>query len=97
MLTEVTRGVGGVGKTQLAIEYIYRHQPEYDIEWWIPAKRPGLATITEANTDGPAVHQALREGRPYSRWLLMFDNAETGLRLQRTDLVPARRCRRPHP
>ncbi|MBG0853748.1 tetratricopeptide repeat protein [Streptomyces spinoverrucosus] len=82
--------MGGVGKTQLAIEYAYRHQSEYDIVWWIPAERPGqigqalvelaqrlgLVTTTEANIAGPAVREALREGRPYSRWLLIFDNAD---------------------
>src|SRR5262249_58114171 len=31
---------------------------------------------TEANTAVPAVREALRTGRPYSNWLLVFDNAE---------------------
>ncbi|NUP14836.1 MAG: tetratricopeptide repeat protein [Streptomyces sp.] len=90
VLPEAIHGMGGVGKTQLAIEYAYRHQAEYDIVWWIPAERPGqigqalvelaqrlgLVTTTEANIAGPAVREALREGRPYSRWLLIFDNAD---------------------
>ncbi|MBX9396398.1 tetratricopeptide repeat protein [Streptomyces sp. TRM72054] len=90
VLPEAIHGMGGVGKTQLAIEYAYRHQSEYDIVWWIPAERPGqigqalvelaqrlgLVTTTEANIAGPAVREALREGRPYSRWLLIFDNAD---------------------
>ncbi|CAL2069312.1 MULTISPECIES: FxSxx-COOH system tetratricopeptide repeat protein [Streptomyces] len=90
VLPEAIHGMGGVGKTQLAIEYAYRHQSEYDIVWWIPSERPGqigqalvelaqrlgLVTTTEANIAGPAVREALREGRPYSRWLLIFDNAD---------------------
>ncbi|MFI9611252.1 FxSxx-COOH system tetratricopeptide repeat protein [Streptomyces sp. NPDC052023] len=90
VLPEAIHGMGGVGKTQLAIEYAYRHQSEYDIVWWIPAERPGqigqalvelaqrlgLVTTTEANIAGPAVREALREGRPFSRWLLIFDNAD---------------------
>jgi hypothetical protein len=32
-------GMGGVDKTQLAIEYFYRHSGKYDLVWWIPAKR----------------------------------------------------------
>ncbi|MER5220776.1 FxSxx-COOH system tetratricopeptide repeat protein [Streptomyces flaveus] len=91
VLPEAIHGMGGVGKTQLAIEYAYRHQSEYDIVWWIPAERPGqigqalvelagrlgIETSTEANIAGPAVREALREGRPFSRWLLIFDNADS--------------------
>ncbi|MFJ3336891.1 FxSxx-COOH system tetratricopeptide repeat protein [Streptomyces sp. NPDC086766] len=90
VLPEAIHGMGGVGKTQLAIEYAYRHQAEYDVVWWIPSERPGqigqalvelaqrlgLVTTTEANIAGPAVREALREGRPYARWLLIFDNAD---------------------
>ncbi|WP_431989277.1 FxSxx-COOH system tetratricopeptide repeat protein [Streptomyces albogriseolus] len=91
VLPEAIHGMGGVGKTQLAIEYAYLHQAEYDIVWWIPSERPGqigqslvelakrlgLVTTSEANIAGPAVREALREGRPYSRWLLIFDNADS--------------------
>ncbi|MFJ9904318.1 FxSxx-COOH system tetratricopeptide repeat protein [Streptomyces sp. NPDC101152] len=91
VLPEAIHGMGGVGKTQLAIEYAYRHQSEYDIVWWIPSERPGqitqalvelagrlgLSTSTEANIALPAVREALREGRPYARWLLIFDNADS--------------------
>jgi tetratricopeptide (TPR) repeat protein len=96
VLPEAIHGMGGVGKTQLAIEYAYRHQAEYDIVWWIPAERPGqigqalvelaqrlgLGTSAEANIAGPAVREALREGRPYSRWLLIFDNADSPERVR---------------
>ncbi|WAZ22538.1 FxSxx-COOH system tetratricopeptide repeat protein [Streptomyces cinnabarinus] len=96
VLPEAIHGMGGVGKTQLAIEYAYRHQSEYDVVWWIPAERPGqigqalvelaqrlgLVTSAEANIAGPAVREALREGRPYSRWLLIFDNADSPERVR---------------
>ncbi|THJ75464.1 tetratricopeptide repeat-containing protein, partial [Candidatus Frankia alpina] len=90
VLPEALYGMGGVGKSQLAVEYVYRYQSEYELIWWIPAERSaqivqtlaGLAPSLrldaglEANTVVPAVREALRIGQPYRRWLLVFDNAE---------------------
>jgi tetratricopeptide (TPR) repeat protein len=90
VLPHTLHGMGGVGKSQIAIEYVYRHAHEYEVIWWIPAEQPGqiltsLATLaqslgldvgSEANIAVPAVTEALRSGRPYRNWLIVFDNAE---------------------
>lgn len=90
VLPQAVHGMGGVGKTQLAVEYVFRYQHEYDIVWWISAEPPdrigpslaelalrlGLTTEEESHIAGPVVREALREGRPYARWLLVFDNAD---------------------
>jgi tetratricopeptide (TPR) repeat protein len=91
VLPAALHGMGGIGKTQMAVEYIYRRLDQYDIVWWIQATqaaqiRAGLTELAqylnlpgsaEAHTAVPAVREALRLGRPFSRWLLVFDAAES--------------------
>lgn len=90
VLPEAVHGAGGVGKSQLVVEYVYRHQEDFDLIWWIPAEhlariptvlaelapRLDLQVQPSADIAVPAVLEALRKGRPYSNWLLVFDNAE---------------------
>jgi tetratricopeptide (TPR) repeat protein len=80
-------GIGGVGKSQLAIEYLHRFRDGYDLVWWVPAEHPSrlresLASLgAQLNLPGSAamqhppaqVMEALRASR--LRWLLVFDNA----------------------
>lgn len=92
LVLHALHGMGGVGKTQLAIEYVYRFRHDYDVVWWITADQEALVRSTFAALAphlgltelGPgrsdetlaAVLDALRRGAPYERWLLVFDNAD---------------------
>ncbi|MEV0681472.1 FxSxx-COOH system tetratricopeptide repeat protein [Actinosynnema sp. NPDC050436] len=90
VLPEALHGLGGVGKSQTVIEYLYRHSAEYDVVWWIPAEHPaqirnsfvelakklGVAGSGTTEAAVPAVREALRKGVPHQRWILVFDNAD---------------------
>ncbi|MFH8370051.1 FxSxx-COOH system tetratricopeptide repeat protein [Streptomyces sp. NPDC018031] len=90
VLPEALHGLGGVGKSQIALEYVHQHAADYDVVCWIAAERDeqirnalvelaeslGLETGHESNVAVPRVLDALRTGRPCKDWLLVFDNAE---------------------
>ncbi|RPE40777.1 ATP/maltotriose-dependent transcriptional regulator MalT [Streptomyces sp. Ag109_O5-1] len=93
-------GMPGVGKTQLAAEYVYRFGSEYDVVWWVNSEsrvtyrrvlaelsaKLGLSTGDEYGERLRAVRDSLRRGNPFSRWLLILDGADEPDQIW--DLVP---------
>jgi hypothetical protein len=47
-------GLGGVGKTQLALEYAYRYAGDYEAVWWVRAEEPATLAAEYAQLAGPA-------------------------------------------
>ncbi|MGW0705612.1 FxSxx-COOH system tetratricopeptide repeat protein [Streptomyces sp. NPDC002643] len=91
VLPQALFGLGGVGKTQLALEYAYRFESDYDLIWWIKAADPtqirqelsalaGHLGVPVVGKDLTAVCnevlETLRRGVRHARWLLVYDNAE---------------------
>jgi tetratricopeptide (TPR) repeat protein len=87
-LIQAIHGLGGVGKTQLAVEYAYRHAADYDLVWWVRAEEPAALAADYAALAGPLdlpqkdepdqrlmVQAVRRELGQRTGWLLIFDNA----------------------
>ena len=82
-------GLGGIGKTQTALEYAYRHRKDYRIIWWLRAEEPTTLVADYAQLaielnlpEQEAAEQALQIQavrnwlEQHTDWLLIFDNAE---------------------
>jgi hypothetical protein len=80
-------GLGGAGKTSVAIEYAHRHLAEVGVCWQFPAEDPavlaadfgvlatqlGAREIVDPRDPVASVHAAL--ARAAAGWLVIFDNA----------------------
>ncbi|KAI1478702.1 TPR-like protein [Daldinia eschscholtzii] len=85
-------GLGGVGKSQLALEVAYRlHSKEPDLSvFWVPAvnqttfdnayrdiaQRLGLTGLNDDQTDIKALAKSALEKGSAGRWLFILDNAD---------------------
>jgi tetratricopeptide (TPR) repeat protein len=84
-------GMGGVGKTQIAIEYVYRHEKDYRNIYWISAsdeaallsgfqeigeKTGCLSTETDRSKPTEVAKKILSWLRRQDNWLLVIDNLD---------------------
>jgi hypothetical protein len=93
-------GIGGIGKTQLALAYAQAHRDDYQIGWWIPAatQLEAIASLTELAVALGAPDDLLPEraladlhrrlADEQRRWLLIFDNASSPPTYNRCCLPP---------
>jgi len=87
-LRQTITGLGGVGKTQTAIEYAYRHACDYKDIWWIDAeggveagyrdfaKKKGLLPKVETATDPDVLYFVKRWFDENINYLFIYDNVE---------------------
>ncbi|QKV95281.1 tetratricopeptide repeat protein [Streptomyces sp. NA02950] len=80
-------GAEGMGKTQIALEYLYRYRSRYDVVWWIPAEEPDDVALSYAELAGRLGVQGFGEDIEENarlaldalgtsdRWLIVLDDA----------------------
>ncbi|WP_433788168.1 TIR domain-containing protein [Actinomycetospora sp. CA-101289] len=86
-VVQALHGAGGIGKTQLAAEYVWRFANDYDAVWWVDAEQADLIAeqlaafavawrLVDPTTPLGLAVEALRvQCRSRGRWLVVLDNA----------------------
>ncbi len=82
-------GLGGIGKTQTALEYAYRYQSEYQFIIWVKADSQETLTtefttlahllrlpISQEQDQALLIESVKRWFQEHAGWLLIFDNAD---------------------
>ncbi|AWZ16913.1 hypothetical protein DRB96_37405 [Streptomyces sp. ICC1] len=91
VVTQAVHGLGGVGKSTLALHYAHTHRDQYTLVWWLTASSPdtietGLAELAlrlhparRSLPDTTTEHHAQWATgwlQAHPGWLLIVDNAE---------------------
>jgi tetratricopeptide (TPR) repeat protein len=89
VVTQAVYGLGGVGKSELALQYAAAHRAEYGLVWWITAPdaaqvEAGLSGLAgrlcpvaaAAGTTADAAGWATGWLQAHQGWLLVLDNVE---------------------
>ncbi|MCP4426616.1 MAG: hypothetical protein GY803_19150, partial [Chloroflexi bacterium] len=101
VITQAITGMGGIGKTQLAIEYCYRRRDKYDLIWQLRADNTTTLgsdmaelayklELAHREADLQATLAALLRWLEMTecRWLLLYDNADAITRPQLRPYLP---------
>jgi tetratricopeptide (TPR) repeat protein len=88
----VLHGLGGVGKTQIAVEYAWQERAQYDAVLWVEGDTPENLHANVAALAGPLglgldaadtpeesvrLDAVIKWLRQHRRWLLLLDNLDT--------------------
>jgi hypothetical protein len=89
VVTQAIYGLGGVGKSELALQYAHARRRDYSLLWWITAADPGQAEaglaalagrlcppVAVAGTTTDTAGWATGWLQAHDRWLLILDNVE---------------------